>query len=85
MSTDFLGLEKANPPAHHSTYVPTREEIKKVLEANEGEFFIVGRHDRFARALTMEERINAGTEYGVGHEGKYVQVGREHRVYARKI
>lgn len=85
MSSDYLGLTKQNPPNHHSAYVPTRDEIAKVLEANPGEFFIVGNHDRASRAVTMEERINRGTEYGKAHEGRYVQVGREHRVYARKL
>jgi hypothetical protein len=84
MSTDYLGLTKQAPPAHHSTFVPSREEVAKVLEANTGEWFIVGNHDRTTRAETMADRINSGREYGKGHEAIYRQVGREHRVYARK-
>lgn len=82
---EMHGLEKADPPAHDYPYVPTREEIGEVLNAFPGEWFIVGRHDRFTRGRLMARRINEGREYGIHHEAKYVQVGREHRVYARKV
>jgi hypothetical protein len=85
MSTDYLGLTKENPPTHHSAYVPTREEIAKVLEANPGESFVVGTHDRASRAETMRDRINEGREYGAGFWAVYRQVGRDHKVYAQKV
>ena len=83
--SDYLGLVKQDPPTHHDATVPTRGEIAKVLEANAGEWFIVGTHDRMSRAETLVTRIESGREYGEGFEAVYRQVGRDHKVWARQI
>lgn len=73
------------PPRAHDAYVQTRDEVAKELEANPKEWAVVARHDRAARAEVHVERIESGKEYGAGFEAVYRQVGREHRVYARKV
>jgi hypothetical protein len=78
-------LTFANPPSFDDPSVPTRDEIAAALTANAGQFAIVARHDRSARAATHAERIESGKEYGSGFEAVARQVGPEHRVYARKV
>lgn len=73
------------PPRTHVTHVQTREEIGAELSGNVGQWAVVARHDRAARAETHVGRILSGREYGQGFEARYVQVGNEHRVYARKM
>ena len=73
------------PPRADMPHVQTREQIGAELAANPREWAVVARHDRAARAETHAARIESGREYGQGFEARYVQVGNEHRVYARKV
>lgn len=70
------------PPLTDDPTVPTRIEIGAALVERRGEWAIVARHDRAARAATMVARILDGTEYGPGFRAVARRVGNEHRVYA---
>jgi hypothetical protein len=72
------------PPATDSPTLPTREEIRAALDARPGEWAVVSRHDRAARAAGHVERIMSGREYGAGYVALARRVGNEHRVYAQK-
>jgi hypothetical protein len=73
-----------DPPDSDDLRVPTRGEIAAVLARRRGEWAIVARHDRAARAAAHVGRITAGREYGGGYEAEARRSGNEHRVYARK-
>lgn len=73
------------PPAFDEPHVQTREEIAAELAGSPGEWAIVARHDRVARAQGQVERIESGREYGQGFAAVHRRVGNEHRVYAQKL
>jgi len=78
-----MPLTWEQPPEGHDPAVMSKAEIAMVLAMRPGEWAVVARHDRAARAEAHAARIVDGREYGAGFEARYVQVGSEHRVYAR--
>jgi hypothetical protein len=72
------------PPETDNPYALTRDDIAKLLLERPGNWAIVARHDRAARATAMVERVMLGREYGEGFEATARRVGNEHRVYARR-
>jgi hypothetical protein len=78
----MLTFEYPPPSTEH---VMTKEEIAAELTEQAGEWAVVARPDRWARATGMSERINDGREYGDGFAAVVVKVGAEIRVYARKL
>ena len=79
----FTVLTFENPPV--GLRILSREETAEELRARPGEWAVVSRPDRVARAETTAERINAGREYGEGFEARVVAAGdrADVRVYAR--
>jgi hypothetical protein len=82
MSVSTLTWE--HPPFKDDPTVPTREQIGAALAERPGQYAIVARHDRAARAQAHVERIRSGREYGEGFQALPRRVGNEHRVYAAK-
>ncbi len=80
-----MDLTFETPPKHDDPTTPSREQIAEALTARPGEWAVVARHDRAARASAHGDRINTGTEYGAGFKAVVRRVGNEHRVYARKL
>jgi hypothetical protein len=77
-----LTFEK--PPMRDDPSVMTKAEIAAELTLAAGDFAIVARCDRAARAEAQVQRVNDGREYGPGFRAVYRQVGSEHRVYAMR-
>lgn len=69
-------------PADHDPAKPSTDDVAAALVANPGQYAIVARHDRAARAQSMADSINGGRYFGSGFTAEYRQVGSEHRVYA---
>lgn len=78
-----MPLTWEQPPEDHDPTVMSKNEIAAELAVRPGEWAVVARHDRAARAEAHAARIREGKEYGAGFEARYVQVSSEHRVYAR--
>lgn len=76
----MLTFEDPPPNTDHTL---TREEIGRELASRPGEWAVVARPDRIARAEALIDRIVAGTEYGSGFEATIRKLGGEIRVYAR--
>lgn len=77
-------LSWETPPRGDDASVPSRDEIGAALAARRGQWAIVARHDRAARAAAHADRVNEGREYGGGFDAVVRRVGNEHRVYARR-
>ena len=73
------------PPVEDVDHVLTREDIARELNARPGQWAIVARPDRMARAETIIERIWSGREYGPGYAALVRKVGGEIRVYAQQV
>lgn len=73
-----------NPPKNEDL-ITTRESIAEELRARKGEWAVVSRPDRVARAELTAARINDGREYGDGFEATVRAAGdrSDVRVYAR--
>ncbi len=73
-----------NPPAD-SDLVMTREQVAEELRSRPGEWAVVSRPDRVARAESTAERIGDGREFGPGFEATVRAAGdrSDVRVYAR--
>jgi hypothetical protein len=73
-----------NPPKNESL-VMTREQVAEELRERKGEWAVVSRPDRVARADGTAERINDGREFGDGFEAAVRAAGdrSDVRVYAR--
>lgn len=80
-----MALTFETPPTKDDPSTPTRDDVAAALTARTGEWAVVGRVDRAARAEAMAERITSGREYGPGFTALVRRVGNEHRVYARKL
>jgi hypothetical protein len=80
-----MELTFEDPP--ENAPVMSREEIAAVLAARPGEWAVVSRPDRVARAELTAGRINAGREYGPGFESTVRAAGdrADVRVYARYV
>lgn len=72
------------PPAN-TDRVMSREDIAAELAARDGEWAVVARPDRMARAEALADRINSGREYGKGYAATIRKIGGEIRVYAQKM
>lgn len=73
-----------DPPSNRSL-VMSREDIARELQSRPGQWAVVNRPDRVARAESTAERINAGREFGDGFEATVRAAGdrSDVRVYAR--
>jgi hypothetical protein len=72
-------------PPQSTDHVMSRGDIAAELKSRPGEWAVVMRPDRMARAETTEARINDGREYGAGYQATVRKIGAEIRVYARFI
>lgn len=72
------------PPANTDRTL-TREDIAAELTARRGQWAVVARPDRMARAEALAERINGGKEYGQGFAATIRKIGGEIRVYAQRL
>lgn len=78
----MLTWEDPKPSTEH---VLTREDIVRELSARPGQWAVVARPDRMARAESLAERINGGREYGAGFGAVVRKYGAEIRVYAQRL
>jgi hypothetical protein len=78
----MLTFEK---PPKNSDLVMSREQIAAELRSRPGEWAVVNRPDRVARAESAAERISDGREFGDGFEACVRAAGdrSDVRVYAR--
>ena len=72
-------------PPEADIAAPTTTEIAEALAAHTGEWAVVYRADRLARAERHAESIRSGLLFGPGHEAAVRKVGAECRVYARSV
>lgn len=81
-----MALTFEQPPTNESL-VMSREDVAAELSSRPGEWAVVSRPDRVARAEATAERINDGREYGAGFEAMVRAAGdrSDVRVYARKV
>ncbi len=86
-SRNGLAMLTFEEPPNNADLVMTREQVAAELRSRPGQWAVVSRPDRVARAETTAERIGDGRGFGPGFEATVRAAGdrSDVRVYARYV